>query len=306
MRKQKPIWLIPLFLILSALAFAQSTGDNQELVGQDFPLAGIDNVFIPYKSPALLGTGHANGVAWVNLWDNKKIQDHYWLMLNLQNLSYAYEYSETATHHLLGMGTELFPTHIFPNFYGGTHYRWEGKDFKDGSFRSALTYRPHGFSSVAISWDNPKKSRPLYSGGIALRPLAFLPGIEDHRLELSVDVDYDYIDTDDDKYEFKKPVLGVNTQLLDGLKLSANYNLEKESLFLGFGLSFGKVDAGYHLRSKKNDNYGYNWLHLTDELFKPLFGITPAKWYKMPAEAEIVSYRAPKHVIGPIKLYIKS
>lgn len=306
MKHSKLFWLALVITCAFSLLPAQNKQDSLyvQLGWQEFPIAGIDNLFIPYSNPSLMGTGHASGIGLIHLVDEDQFRKHYWLMLNLGNLGYAYERNDGVEHHMLATGTELFPAHIFPNLYVGTNYRWLDGEFDIGTFRSGITYRPMDLASIAMTWDNPMEDRPFYRAGLALRPFALVESINDYRLELSLDMNYSYLDDED--YKFKKPIIGINTQLIDGLKLGANYNLDEETALLSFSLSPGYVEAGSMLRSKKDDNYGYAWAHLTDESFKPIFGLNPKKWYQMPAEGQVVSYRAPKYSFGPFKIYDKN
>lgn len=308
MKHEKIIWLVIAFACALYLLPAQNVQDLdfQQLGWQEFPIAGIDNLFVPYSNPSLLGTGNANGIGLVHLADDEQFQKRYWIIVNTDGLSYSFERDHGVEHHMLASGSELLPAHIFPNLYVGSNYRWRDGKFKDGTFRSAVTYRPANFASVAMTWDNPMHARPIYRGGIALRPMAFVPSIPDYRLELSLDMNYSYLGSDDSKYEVKSPIIGINTQLLDGVKLGATYNTEEETTLLSFSLSPRKIEAGGLVRSKENNNYGYGWVHLTEDSFKPFLGIAPKAWYQMPAKGEIVSYKAPKYNIGPFRIYDKN
>ncbi|HNQ43846.1 MAG TPA: S49 family peptidase, partial [Candidatus Cloacimonadota bacterium] len=273
-----------------------------QLVWQEFPIAGVDNLFIPYSNPSLLGTGNANGLGIVNLADEERFQKHYWLILNTDVLSYAYERDHSVQHHMLATGNQLLPAHIFPNLYFGSNYRWKSDAFKKGVFRSGFTYRPHDSSSLAFTWDNPINDKPFYRAGIALRPLAFVKSLEDYRLELSADINYSYL-LQGDKYEFSKPIIGFNTQLIDGVKIGATYNLEEETALVSFSLSARKAEIGGLMRMEEDNNWGYSYVHLADESFKPFLGLGPKAWYQMKPKGQIVSYNGPKYTLGPVKIF---
>ncbi|HQB97422.1 MAG TPA: signal peptide peptidase SppA, partial [Candidatus Cloacimonadota bacterium] len=213
-----PILLL-LLACLSTSLTAQSivASDYMQLGWQEFPVAGIDNLFIPYSNPSLLGTGNADGFSIVHLADEERFQKRYWLMLSSDGLAYVYERDHGKNYHLLATGSEALPAFILPNLYLGTNYRFADGEFKDGVFRSGITYRPHDAASIAFTLENPMHSRPFYRAGFATRPLAFVPSIQDYRLELSADFNYSYLDADG--YKVKKPILGINTQILDGIKL---------------------------------------------------------------------------------------
>ncbi|MDD4666558.1 MAG: signal peptide peptidase SppA [Candidatus Cloacimonetes bacterium] len=306
MKITKTLWLVLGLICLSAMLCSQNIQDSDymQLGWQEFPIAGIDNLFIPYSNPSLLGTGNANGLGMVHLADEEQFQKRYWLMLNTDGLAYAYERDHGVQYHMLAAGSEILPAHILPNLYLGTNYRWRDGDFDSGVFRSAVTYRPHDFTSLAMTLENPMESRPYYRAGIALRPFVFTDRINDYRLELSLDLNYSKWGSEDD-YELRSPIIGINTQLVDGLKLGATYNTDEETALISFSLSPGKIEAGSMVRSHEDDNFGYAWVHLTEDSFKPIFGITPQKWYQMPAKGKVVSYKAPKYSFGPFQIYDK-
>lgn len=307
MKQLRILWLVLAIASLSSFLAAQEARDPspnpdyQQLGWQEFPIAAIDNLFIPYSNPSLLGTGNARGVGLIHLADEEQFQKRYWLLANSNNFSYAYERDHGIEHHMLAAGTELFPAHILPNLYVGANYRWLDGEFDGGSFRSGITYRPQDYASLALTWDNPMYEKPRYRAGVAVRPFALSKSIADHRLELSLDLNYSYLGADD--YEFKSPIIGMNTQILDGFKIGANYNIDEETALLSFSLSATLMEAGTLMRSKKDDNYGYAWAHLTENSFRPFFGRSVKKWYQMPSTANVVSYKAPKYVLGPFKIY---
>lgn len=294
-------------LLLMLLTFINLAADpslqNHGYLGyEEFPIAATDNMFAPFSNPSLLGTGDLGGIGIAHMNDSEKWQKHYWLFANTDFLSYVYERDNGVNYHLLATGMEFLPANILPNLYLGTNYRWKNSDYKKGDFRSGVTYRPHNSTSLAFTWDNLYKEEPYYRIGFAVRPLAFVPALADHRLELSLDMNYQRAAGDTD-YEFKKPILGVQTQLLDGLKIGGTYNLEEETSLLNFSLCFGKAEAGALVKQKKNDNYAIAYAQATDLSFKPFLGITPKTWLNMKLSGNIVTYRAPKYNFGPINIY---
>jgi len=294
-----------LFLMLLAIGAlsADPTAQNPGYLGyQEFPIAGVDNMFATFSNPSLLGTGNLEGLGIAHFNDNERWQRHYWLFLNTDFLSYVYERDHGVNFHTLATGSEVFPAHIMPNLYMGTNYRWKGDDYGKGDFRSGFTYRPHNSTSLAFTWDNPYQEEPYYRFGMAVRPLAFVPSLADHRLEFSLDLNYSRWQGDTD-YELKKPVIGISTQLLDGLKIGGTYSLEDESALLNLSLCFDKTEAGALTRLKENDNYAVAYAQFTDLSFKPFLGITPPTWLNMKLSGNVVSYRAPKYNLGPINIY---
>ena len=127
--------LINVLLILSAgFLMAQSTNYMGEL---NHSIATTDNYISPLVNPAALGYGNAEGIGWMHLHKNDKWQDHYWLVLNTQGLSYIYEKNEIWKNggwhdqsvHTLATGSETFTAFKFPNLYTGLAYQWRNNKF---------------------------------------------------------------------------------------------------------------------------------------------------------------------------------
>lgn len=292
-----------LLMLNCVCLFAQPVSTSEMLMGyQEFPIAAVDNMFMPFSNPSLLGTGTVNGIGLAHLNDDEVWKRHYWLFANLDGLSYIYERAEGQDFHTLAMGEELLPAHVLPNLYVGANYRWQSDKFEEGLIRSAVSYRPHNLASLAFTWDNPYKRKPYYRFGTALRPFTLLPSIADHRLELTLDMNYSLPDSSD-AYKFMKPIIGAQTQIMDGVRIGGTYNLEEETALLSFSLSFGKTEIGSLLRLKENDNYAIAWGQAMDKSFKPFLGITPPSWHSMKLTGNVVSYRAPKYNLGPINIY---
>lgn len=300
MQNKFRIALVLLALSLLSLAFADNPAGMMNLEYFDIPSATADDMFSPLINPSLLGTGKPGGLGWAHLNNEEKWQDHYWFFANMEGISYVYEHNEGVDHHTFASGTEFFPRHILPNLYVGSSYGWTNNKTGKGNFRSAVTYRPHDAASLAFRWDNPYKDRPAYHAGLALRPLAFAGMKKDYALELSGDLDYAFDGTD---YKAFKPSFGINTQVLDGLLIGASYNLETESAMLNFSLRSRSNELGTRYRLKENDNYGVGYLHLSENNFKPLFGIKSKSWYDMKLKGEVVTYKAAKYKLGPLSVF---
>lgn len=300
--------IVFLILVLSvglSSLFAQAAADSNaySLGGLDYPTASIDNLFLPYANPSLLPTGVADGFSIIHRFDEKDFQKHYWLMYNAGGMSYAFERHNSQNYHQIGMGFEALDAHIMPNLYLGTSYRFAQGSPKDGSFRSALSYRPHNSTSLAFTLDNPMKASPGYHGGVAIRPFAFNDRMANHRLELSADLDY--IKESDGKYGVTNMLIGANTQLVDGIKIGGTYNIDTETAMLSLSLALNKIETGALTRITDSDTQGYLFGHLSSKAYKPFLGKSSKSWYKMPAKASVVSYRTPKYTVGPLNLYSK-
>lgn len=266
----------------------------------DYSISNIDDIFVPYVNPSLLANRNHRGFGFAQLYADGEFSRQHWIIANMDGTSYIYENSGDVSNHTFASGWELFPAHKLPNLYGGTSYTWQNNQFAKGGFRSALTYRPHNSTSMALVWDNPNKAAPAYRAGLALRPLALLGYRDDYRWELSADVNYRKAAGD---YEIEKPVIGIQTQLFDGVKLGGTYNMENEGMMLNFSLNFGKASLGTNMLKVKDVDPAYVMYASSGELsHKPFLGLTGKNWYKMNLSGNVVTYKTSKYKLGPISI----
>lgn len=301
MRKSFRISLILMAFLAITAVFADNPAGIIKLENFDLPSATTDDLFSPLINPSLLGAGRAGGMGWVHFKQELDWQDHYYFISNMDGLSYVYEHNDGVDHHTFATGGEFFAKHVFPNLYAGTSYGWENSHAGKGSFRSALTYRPHDGASLAFRWDNPYKEAPAYHAGLGVRPLAFFNPENDYRLELTADVDYRKDIAGD--YAFEKPVLGISTELLDGVRIGGSYNLETEAPYLNFSLRSRSNSIGTSMRFEEGNNYGVGYIHLGESNFKPFLGLHGKNWYEMKLNGSVVAYKASKYKIGPIRIF---
>jgi len=291
-------YLVILIALMSVSVFCASAEEAQ--FNQNYAIAVSDPMLAPLANPALLGFENCSGIGWQQLIKNGKWQDQYRLFFNSEYLSYVYEKNDedVNTHHL-ATGFELMGN-LFPsNLYAGTSYQWVNDKFDEGGFRSGLLFRPWNFSSFAATWDNSYHSSPSYQFGIGWRPLAHFDFMSDYRLELTADCNYA---KEDEDYEFSKPFAGINTELLDGVKIGGGYDWEKENWMLSFSFCAPKLQLGniYQSTDDKDSNLGF--VYLSDKAFKSLLTPCNSKWYTPTLKSELVTYKAPKYEIGPFNI----
>ena len=196
------------------------------------PIANVDDVFTPYVNPSLLGSSFAHGLGFGTSSDEEDSYKQHWLFIAPGDFAYTYENRNDVSYHSLSSGGPLGEGAIFRNIHIGSRYSWKNSKFSEGWLRSGVTLRPHNSLSLAMVWDNPYKQAPLYTFGAAARPLEFVNPNWGHRLELSADIDYNRDPLDATaKREFKNPLLGINTEVLNGLKIGAFYDLDSKNAF---------------------------------------------------------------------------
>lgn len=302
----KDIKFICTTLLLILLCF--SLGAQKAYVDPEntmHSIANIDDVFTPYVNPSLLGISFADGIGFGTSYDEEDTYKQHWIFFAPGGFAYTYENRNDVSYHNLAFGNPLGDGPISKNIHIGTRYSWRNSKFSKSWLRSGVTIRPHNSLSLAMVWDNPYKQSPAYRFGAAIRPLDFLNSNLAHRLELSADVNYNRDPlVVNAKREFKNPLLGINTEIVNGLKIGASYDLDSKDATLGFSLRFGKVNLGNHiLKPDKGDTYTVDYAQIGTLDYKPFLGIAPRKWHNMKLSGSIVSYKTPTFSVGPFTVF---
>ena len=269
------------------------------------PIANVDDVFTPYVNPSLLGSSFAHGLGFGTSSDEEDSYKQHWLFIAPGDFAYTYENRNDVSYHSLSSGSPLGEGAIFRNIHIGSRYSWKNSKFSEGWLRSGVTLRPHNSLSLAMVWDNPYKQAPLYTFGAAARPLEFVNPNWGHRLELSADIDYNRDPLDATaKREFKNPLLGINTEVLNGLKIGAFYDLDSKNAMIGFSLRFGKLNLGDLLFKPDQGNMQFlDYVQFGVLDYKPFLGIAPRKWHDMKLSGSVVSYKSPTFSVGPFTVF---
>jgi protease-4 len=294
-----------LLLILTGFLSAQTT---DYISGLNNSITNTDNFMAPLVNPAGLGFGNAQGIGWMHLSKNDKFKDHYWFVLNTEGLSYIYEKNEGTllngwkdqSVHTLATGSETFTAFKFPNLYTGTSYKWINDEFSKGSFKSGVLYRPLNVASLGFTWDNPYKQSPAYQFGLGIRPLALICQENAHRIELTADVRYA---KDGEDYKNQKPIFGINTQILNGVLLKANYDTESETAMLSLALGHKNSLLGSDYHIEEDANYEVAYAFAGEKEYLPLICKKQQKWYSLPIKQNVVTYKAPSFEIGPFQIF---
>ncbi|MFO7896746.1 MAG: signal peptide peptidase SppA [Candidatus Cloacimonadales bacterium] len=238
------------------------------LLGQ-VSVADTDNFLAAEKNVAAVAYGNAGGLGIKFPYaEDIDFGERISLFVSGESGGYLMNKTNDFYQHKLFSASE-----IFHNFYLGTDWLWENGNFADGAFNLSTLYRPHNAISVGLVANDIFYDTRNYLAGIALRP-TFL-GAAAHRLSFSAD--WAYIDE-----EFSQPLLGVQTQLLDGITLGGSYDLESEAIGINFGLNFGTFQVGSQ-GSLDDDNREYPeadyYFHASDKMFRSLFSKPQAKGF---------------------------
>jgi len=210
-----------------------------------FPTATTDDFLATKVNPAALGFGNAGGVGYLHSFQDKHMQKNWALFLNLKSLGYCYEKMDSTELHTLSDGSKLAK-----NIYFGTDYVWKPAGFWKGDWGLYFLTRPWDFLSIAGSWRNISKKNESYTMGFGLRPIR-VKGRFCYKISLTCDATYS-------NKEWRKPIVGIQTQFLNGVHLNGYYDFEDEgiSVGVGFDISHFKTGAQYSDKSKSGMVYG--------------------------------------------------
>lgn len=222
-------------------------------------LAGTDDFMALKVNPAAVAFGNSNGVTLLGNFNEEDgfYEDFYSIMFGTDNFGYVLDRVGSNNYHRLILANGH--AKLTKNIYLGTAWDWKNKKFKDGSLSESILFRPADNLSVgAIAYDLFKENS-YYEVGMALRPLEFGTDIL-HRLTLSADASY----RDE---EWSKPILGVQTEILDGIKLGGSYDMELETFGLNFGVALEKVTVGSFAQANSDNEFenGQYYVNFSDK-----------------------------------------
>ena len=181
-----------------------------------------------------------------------KFNDEKNFYLNIGSLGYAL-HKNTKKNHTLALSSTLIN-----NLYLGSSYDWTNKEIKEGKFNEALLYRPFDMLSVGAKVSNifDKKNHSA-NFGLALRPI-YLSGKFWDRLDLNIQSSYS-------EGKISKPVLGIKTELVNGIILKGDYNLEDKTASFGFSISTGHFKTGSSVNNANNTTSGRSFVKFSNK-----------------------------------------
>ncbi len=308
----KPLCVI-ILLALSAVLCMGQVPETDFAWTMARSISSSDGMLAPLVNPAAIGFGNSGGVGFTGSWSDKEFNDHYWFYQTANGFSYIYEKAfDKGNDHTVSTGFELTGPYVIPNLYVGTSYQWHNSEFTYPSVRSGVLYRPLTAFSFAFVLNNPYRCSPYYTMGFGWRPFANIPLLREHRLELTADAYYtkNEVDTITKSYELLKPLLGLETELLDGLKIGGAYNLENESVNLTFGLNLSKLHLAANNRNYESNNNNvinntFFHLFIPEKSFLTFFETPGRDWYSMHTGKEVVTNKVPRYRIGPFRIFDK-
>lgn len=273
--------LLVLFIISTGLLFAQP------LAYPNQPVATTDDFLAAKLNPAALGYGNSAGITYLNLMEDQDFKNHYQLFFNMQGVSYVLDNDDNkVNYHTLAFGNQVSKKGFARNLYTGWSWEWTNSKYNKGNLAYSILYRPSEIASLAWvgKWynnddKNYKFTSPDHRLGIGIRPF-FLTHLAPYSLELTADTDYRNLNDPGQVVDrsFSKPTVGINTQLIPGVKIGGSYDAERETWGLNFSLTHRKMSVGglAYNNDDWDNSYGYSYVSLCDKEFKPL-GFLPNK-----------------------------
>src|SRR6056297_3472636 len=152
--------LLPAALVFSASAPVHESG--AESVAISSSMSG------GFVNPAVLSFGHGTGFGYIHNYDEDGFTEDFTLYLHSQFLGYGYSSVEDENYHTI---TVSFP--LMDNLYFGTALTTSTFDDRTSSWNTGVLLRPTDYLSLGARANVPAQKDPVYTTGLALRPLEF-------------------------------------------------------------------------------------------------------------------------------------
>ena len=219
-----------LVLVLPCSAYAQFTAASH---------ASGDDFRAPLLNPAAVAVGNARGLALALGYRNQSQNgfeadvDQVSLYLSGESLSYVFQHIEDSALHTVALAFEPFS-----NFYLGAASTLPQLETSSAVYRAGALLRPLDQLSLgATAYYLAEPDEWSFTFGAGLRPFGVLnPELQD-RITLA-------LDTDLQDGELLLPRLALETELLDGLRVDAGWDLERTVLTLGASFAFSHARFG--------------------------------------------------------------
>ena len=275
--------IVLLVILMFALALSAQTS-----------IAATDNFMAAKVNPAAMGVGNSGGMTFLGNYDeNGFYEDNYSLFFNFENFAYVLDQYGRNSSHQLALSAPM--AEKIYNLYLGLSWDWDNKYFKEGNIKESILIRPTDYLSLGAVAHGFFDEKTTYDFGVAVRPLIFDSKLTD-RLTISVDTNFD-------RDDFTKPVVGLQTEILDGIKLGGSYNMEDETIGLDFGISFGNMGIGSTINADAENKFSHGQFYVsaTDKAFRTIIGKNRNYFLDYKLIGEIME-KNPVQKIGPFKI----
>ncbi len=259
-------------------------------------LANTDDFMASKVNPAAMGVGNSGGISFLGVYDEDGIyEDDYTLFFNFDNFAYVLDQYGRRSSHRLALSAPI--TQINPNLYIGSSWDWNNKKFKSGKLSESILFRPTDYLSFGVVGNDLLNEERNYDLGIAVRPMLHDNNWID-RITLTADFNYDE--------EVSQPIVGIQTELVDGVKLGGSYDLDSEELGVDFGISFGNFRMGSNITADKDKKFsrGEYYLSSTDKVFRTFIGKKKNFFLDYKLKGEILEKNVTQK-IGPFSIVME-
>ncbi len=256
-------------------------------------LADEDGIHAPLVNPASMAVGNSSGYGFIYKSEKSAVKNHLFLF-NGKNISYVYENYEDISIHKISSSEK-----IFRNFYFGTGAEWINAktNLKNLKFNFGFLYRPTNYTSFAYTSDNFNQKLLNHNFGISFRPFP-------DKIKLTLSADLNLIKKDDE-FKAMKPIVGINSEFIKGVKIGGNYNLESKTFGIDFALNFDNTSIGSISDFDGDHKYSssYSYLNISDFIYDSVpFKKNSPKVYDYKLSGKIVDVN-PFYQIGPFALF---
>jgi protease IV len=282
--------LILAFMLSLTCMFAQSPSTyNHSFNFNDAPVAATDDYLAPLVNPAAMGRENSGGFTFMQPYMNDKYLNPYSVFINTGDIAYVIQKENNhLNYNTLAFGGDLSLGKSIPNMYIGMGYDWKNKDFKYGDIRSSWLWAPHNALSLGFVLTHPFEMAPVYRFGAGIRPL-IRKGKVSNRIEFTGDMNY-AMDSDGER-GFLKPILGMNSEVINGIKIGGSYNMESETYGLTFSFHAKKSASGSRMHIEEHNNYMYDYVTASDKVFRTYNGKKKSAYYELGIKQTLVDQK---------------
>ncbi len=232
--------IVSLFIFFMANSLPAQTGS----------VATADDYTATEINPAALGYGNAAGLAYEQNYNEDGTEERYRIYFNGDGFAFVYGKDGKSNNYRLATSIKLFR-----NFYLGGDTYWINSDIGDADYSLSSLFRPHNMLSLGLNIKEINQTHPGYYVGLGIRPF-WGNGFLGDRIVLTGDISYtEKIEETVRKVSWDKPTIGLETEIINGIRVGGTYNLEAETIGVNFSLAAKKARLGTTAAFDDNNDY---------------------------------------------------
>src|SRR6056297_302052 len=203
-----------------------------------------------FVNPAVLSFGHGTGFGYIHNYDEDGFTEDFTLYLHSQFLGYGYSSVEDENYHTI---TVSFP--LMDNLYFGTALTTSTFDDRTSSWNTGVLLRPTDYLSLGARATVPAQKDPVYTTGLALRPLEFALPQAGTRISIFADLPWTL-------EEVRLPKVGLHFEPINGVQARFGYDFEDEALGASFSIALSNINGGSSVRTDSSGSFQSGSTHL--------------------------------------------